>query len=335
MKRFRVVWCHYFQPEVQNKLPPEKFEILPCSDQKELENLISIADFLVIGRYAKATKAVIERGRNLKLIQRAGVLYHDHVDVEAATKAGIPVSVMPMTMAMSVAEHAITLILALSKELLEAHRATVLGEYQALGIKPAPTSERSIPNANWMRLSPQVLYQKVLGIIGMGEIGLAVAKRAKSFGMKIIYSDVRRLPTSYEEELNATYVPFETLLREADYVTLHAPHTKETEKMISTRELSLMKKSAFLINTSRGGVVDENALHKALEENGITGAGLDVFLMEPVPKDNPLLKLKNVILTPHIAGVSQEAAIKDFDLLCSNILRVANGEGALNVVNKQ
>jgi len=335
MKRFKVVWCHYFQPEVQNKLPPEMFEVLPCGDQKELENLISIADFLVIGRYAKATKAVIERGRNLKLIQRAGVLYHNYVDVETATKAGIPVSVMPMAMAMQVAEHAITLMLALSKELLQAHRATVLGEYQALGIKPAPTSERNIPNANWMRLSPRVLYQKVLGIIGMGEIGVAVAKMAKGFGMKIIYFDTCRLPTSYEEELNATYVPFATLLREADYVTLHVPHTKETEKMISVRELSLMKKSAFLINTSRGGVVDENALYEVLERNSIAGAGLDVYLMEPVPKDSPILKLKNAILTPHIAGVSQEAAIKDFERLCSNILRVANGEKALNVVNKK
>ncbi len=182
-------------------------------------------------------------------------------------------------------------------------------------------------------MSPQVLYEKVLGINGVGEIGFAVAERAKKFGMKIIYHDTYRLPQSCEEKLDATYVPLETLLKEADYLTLHAPHTKETEKMISTRELSLMKKSAFLINCSRGGVVDEDALCKALEENSIAGAGLDVYFLEPIPKDNPILKLKNVVLTPHIATVPKLAK-RDFERICSNILRVANGEKALNVINQ-
>jgi phosphoglycerate dehydrogenase-like enzyme len=180
--------------------------------------------------------------------------------------------------------------------------------------------------------APQLLYEKTLGIIGMGEIGLAVAQRAKGFGMKVVYSDVRRLPVSYEEDVGARYVRFETLLREADYITLHTPQTKETEKMIGAHELSLMKKNAFLINCSRGGVVDEEALYTALKKNSIGGAGLDVFLMEPVPKNSPILGLKNVVLTPHCAS-NAGLASGDFERLCSNILRVANGEKPLGMVN--
>lgn len=313
-------------------LPAEKFKILPCGTQSELKTLVTTADFLVIGKYVKATKDVINSGQNLKLIQRAGLLYHNHVDVAAATKAGILVCVTPTMITVTVAEHTMMLMLALSKNLLQSHNACVYGEYQSLDIKPTPTSEKNIPNTNWMKLAPQLLYQKNLGIIGMGEIGLTVAKLARCFGMKIMYFDKCRLPISYESELAANFTHLQELLKKADYVTLHIPHTKETEKFIGAQELSLMKKSSFLINVSRGGVIDERALCRALERSEIAGASLDVFTMEPVPHDNPLLKCKNMCFTPHIAGISQEAS-KDIERLCSNILRVARGEKPENTVN--
>jgi D-3-phosphoglycerate dehydrogenase len=223
---FKVAWANFtFEKEVEKGLPSERFEVLPCQTQVDMKKSVSDADFLVVGRYVKASRDVIEKGRKLKLIQRAGRFWENHVDVDAATRAGIPVAVMPEVSTMSVAEHAITLMLALSKQLLEAHRSVISGEYEKLGLKPEPTLERIIPRWNWANMSPQVLYGKTLSIIGMGEIGFTVAERAKSFGMQILYHDVYRLPLRYEQEVGATLVPLETALKEADYVTLHAPHS--------------------------------------------------------------------------------------------------------------
>ena len=332
MEKYKVAWGHFLlAEEVKKRLPPDGFEVVSCPSQGDLEKSVSDADFLVVGRYVKATREMIEKGKRLKLIQRTGRFYENRVDLEAATKARIPVAVIMPVMAIAVAETAMALMLALSKQLLEAHRLTISGAYEKRGLKPEPTAERRIPNANWMNMSPQVLYGKTLGIIGMGEIGYAVAERGKGFGMKVIYHDLSRLPLRYEQEVGAAYLPFETVLREADYVTVHVPHTQQTERLLDGQALSLMKKSAFLINCSRGGVIDEDALHKALERGALGGAGLDVYFIEPVPKDSPILKLKNVVLTPHIASPGA-LGIMDFAQICANIVGVANGESPLGVV---
>lgn len=315
-------------------LSSDEFEIITPKvlSEDEIRRLVEEADFLVIRRLpsgVKVTKEIINAGKKLKLIQKIGTRV-DYIDVEAAKKAGIPVAIMPTISDNSVAEHAILLMLALSKNLFNAHRAVVNAEYLNLGLRPKCTTEWEYA-PNWVKLSTNTLYGKVLGLIGMGEIGKEVAKRAVCFGMEVLYYKVHRLSQIEEKKLNVSYRPLDELLRESDFVSLHLPHTKETENLIGHRELSLMKRTAFLINTARGGCVDENALYQALEKNLIAGAGLDVFKEEPVPKDNPLLKLENVILTPHSAGGGRfDLTLED---VCNNILRVARGKKPINVVN--
>ena len=335
INKLRVVCCLRVGPEFINSFPSDKFEIIECLKQEQLDSLISSADFLVLGKYAEATKKIIEKGVKLKLIQRVGELYHNYVDIEAANKVRIPVSTMPTYIAISVAEHTMMLMFTLSRQLLRAHTATVNAEYEQKNIIPAITSEGEIPNTNWMNLRPELLYNKTLGIIGMGEIGTQVARKGKCFGMKILYYDTLRLPEIYEKEIGTHLTGFEELLRHSDFVTIHIPHTEKTSKMIGAREFSLMKKTAFLISISRGGVVDESALCEALAQGKIAGAGLDVYIKEPVAKDNPLLSLKNVVLTPHIAAVLRQELVEEAEWIHSNIERVVRGITPLNLVNPE
>jgi glyoxylate reductase len=174
------------------------------------------------------------------------------------------------------------------------------------------------------------LYAKTLGIIGMGEIGQEVARRARAFEMEVVYYKRHKLTAQQEAELGIRYLPLSELLKRSDYVSLHVPHTPETEHMIGKRELKMMKHTAFLVNTSRGGVVDEDALGQVLTGKTIAGAGLDVFTEEPLPETSPLLSAPNTVLTPHIAG-GEEEELK-IRPICDNILRVAEGRKAVNIV---
>lgn len=299
-------------------------------DEEELRNLIANVDLLLIRRTPiRITQQLISAGRRLKLVQKVGVRCTE-IDLNACQKAGITVANMFMGIDVAVAEHTISLMLALCRKLIKAHRATVNGEYEALNLQPTLTSQW-VTSTNWMQMAGlEVLYQKTLGVIGLGEIGMLVAKRARAFGMKILYYDALRLSKSEEQELGVRYCSLRELLEKADFVTLHIPHNKKTEKMIGKKELSLMKPSAFLINTSRGGVIDEDALYEALRSKQIKAAALDVFREEPTPKDNPLLKLENIVMTPHIAA--SLASDIGFQGILENVLKAARGEVVLNKV---
>jgi len=202
-----------------------------------------------------------------------------------------------------VAEHAMALILACARDLVRSHRGVVAGDYQRLGLVPQRTTERKFA-FKWLPVTPTEVYGKILGIIGFGEIGKELAARARAFGMEILYWSRSRAPLELEQELGACYCPLKELLERSDFVSLHVPHTEETEKLIDGARLARMKSTAFLINTARGGVVDETALVEALRSGRIAGAGLDVFVQEPLPVSHPLTELENVILTPHIGGGS-------------------------------
>jgi phosphoglycerate dehydrogenase-like enzyme len=297
----------------------------------QLKHAVSDAHFLLVRRYYRITREVIENGKKLRLIQRAGADY-SNIDTEAAREAGIFVATMPMAIDASVAELTMLFILAHSKKLFKSHANCVDGEYKRLNLEPIETSEYQIAS-NWMRTSIDQLFHKTLGIIGFGEIGRLVATRAKSFGMKILYNKRIRLDQNLEKELGVQYSDLDTLLQESDFVTLHVPLTGETRKMIGEKEFSMMKRTAVIINTSRGGVVDEIALCEALKKRQISGAGLDVFLEEPIPEHHPLLTMSNVILTPHIAGGTQETLKHDIRRLRGNIDKVLGGERPCNVVN--
>lgn len=316
--------------------PPQSFEVrvpstgaAPCKES-ELEDLISDVHFLVVRRHYQITRKVIEKGLELKLIQRAGTQY-ENIDIKAAQELGIPVATMPMAIDASVAEHTFLLILSLSKKLIQAHQSVINGEYQKVGLKPTETNEYKIME-NWMKLPIQHLLHKTLGIIGLGEIGRLVARRASSFEMNVIYYQRRKLDEAEEKTLGVQYSDFQDLLREADFITIHVPLTEQTKHMIGRKELSLMKRTSFIINTSRGGVIDEMALYEALKNKEISGAGLDVFTKEPLPKGHPFLTLNNVILTPHIGGGGMETLRYDLCRIRDNIIKVAMGGKPDNIL---
>jgi phosphoglycerate dehydrogenase-like enzyme len=311
-------WMKDFLPEGLDLMAPE------TPDDEALLDLVEEADFLVCRRQTIG-REIIQAGKKLKLIQTFGMT-RNNVDLAAAKEAGVPVAGMPLAGCIVVADLAMTLLLALSKNLIRAYQATVNAEYQALGLQPKLTSERSHA-FQWMQIPMVEVFVKTLGIVGLGEIGTELAKRARAFNMRILYYKRRRLSEEAERELGIEYRSLDDLLRESGFVSLHVPHTKETDKLIGQRELALMKPSAFLINTSRGGVVDEDALYEALASKAIAGAGLDVFREEPLPASSPLLKLDNVILTPHIGGGSGEPNLhREIHDVLANVARVARRE---------
>jgi D-3-phosphoglycerate dehydrogenase len=261
-----------------------------CKNEDELIEFAADADGIFVDLFP-VTENAIERLPKCKAI----VLYsdgYDYVDYAAAAKRGISVSNMPDYCVEEVADHAITMALALTRKIWQANA--------------------DIKNKiwDWPRLRPiNALRDSVIGIIGLGRIGSAAVLRANAFGMRVLEYDPY-IPPGREKVFGAEAVNLETLLKESDIVTIHVPLTKETHHMIAERELRSMKKTAYLINTSRGKVVDTLALYKALNDGWIAGAALDVLEEEPPKASDPLLALPNLIFTPHSAFYS-ERSIKD------------------------
>ncbi|RLI06926.1 D-glycerate dehydrogenase [Candidatus Bathyarchaeota archaeon] len=267
----------------------------------------------------KIDARIIEAGERLKVISNYAVGY-DNIDVEVATKRGIYVTNTPGVLTETTADLAWAILMAIARRVVEADKYVRAGRWvHAWGPK--------------MMLGSDV-HGKTLGIVGLGRIGSAVARRAKGFNMRVIYYDVFRRE-DLERELGLEYKPLEELLKEADYVTLHVPLTKETYHLIGERELDLMKPTAYLINTSRGAVIDQKALYKALKERRIAGAALDVFEKEPIDPDDPLLELDNVVLTPHIGSASIETRKKMAMIAAENLVSVLRGVEPPNLVNPE
>ena len=256
-------------------------------------------------------------GEKLRVVSNMAVGFNN-IDLNAATKKGIYVTNTPGILTDTTADCAFALLMAAARRIAEADRHVRTGKWiHTWGPKMFIGSD---------------VHGKTMGIIGMGRIGAAVAKRAKSFEMRIIYYDVHRRP-DLEKELGIAYRPLDEILSASDFVTLHVPLTEGTHHMIGEKELSKMKKRAFLINTSRGPVVDEEALYRALRDGVIAGAGLDVFEKEPIDPGSPLLRLDNVVLTPHIASASVETRTKMAVTAAENLVSVLNGREPPNLVN--
>src|SRR5690242_20611960 len=252
----------------------------------------------------------------LKLVQLLSAGY-DRVDVEAARKAHVPVANNGGANAIAVAEHTILLMLAVLKQLVRFHQDVVAGRWRPPASSESPVYE---------------LSSRTVGIIGLGNIGKKVARRARGFDARVQYYDIVRLSEADEDALGVRFVLLAELLRTSDIVTLHVPLTDATRGIIGARELSLMKKDAILVNTYRGPVVDEAALYQALKNRQIGGAGLDVLVDEPPAKDNPLFTLPNVTLTPHSAGPTWENWVGRFRNGFDNIERVAAGRKPLWII---
>jgi len=249
----------------------------------------------------------------LKLVQLISAGY-DRLDVEAARQAGVPVANNGGANSVAVAEHTLMLILSVYKKLAWQHNNVVAGKWRVGDFSATRLYE---------------LAGKTLGIVGLGTIGKKVARRARAFDMQVQYHDIVRLTEDQEDALAVRFVLFPELLRTSDVVSLHVPLNEATRNLMGARELAAMKPGAILINTCRGPVVDEAALHHALTTDLITGAGLDVMAQEPPPANHPLFVLDNVIITPHTAGPTWENWGKAFRNGFDNIQRVAAGREPL------
>ena len=253
----------------------------------------------------------------LKVIANVAVGY-DNIDLEAATRRGIAVTHTPDVLTETTADLAFALLLAAARRVGEAERFVRAGHWRGWGID---------------QFCGQDLHHQTLGILGMGRIGRALARRARGFEMKALYYDVARAPKQVEDECALAFAPFETLLREADFVSVHVPLAPSTRHLVSGPQLALMKKNAVLVNTSRGPVVDEAALAGALERREIAAAGLDVYENEPQVEPR-LLALENVVLTPHIASASAATRRRMCMMAAQNALTALEGKRPPNLVNR-
>jgi phosphoglycerate dehydrogenase-like enzyme len=285
----------------------EPAKLLPA--MKDAEYYVGFARILM-------NKDFFAAGPRLKLVQLTSAGY-DRVDIEAARQARVPVSNNGGANSVAVAEHTLMLILAVMKKLAWQHANCVEGKWRVGDFAETRVYE---------------LSGKTLGIVGLGTIGKKVARRALAFDMQVQYYDVVRLTEDQEDALGVHFVLLDELLHTSDVVTLHVPLTSRTRNMMAEREFGLMKQGAFFINTCRGPVVNEVALHKALTTGRITAAGLDVMEQEPPPANHQLFELDNVTITPHMAGPTWENWGKAFRNAFDNVQRVAAGGRPLWVV---
>jgi len=262
--------------------------------------------------------SVIEAGEDLKIIANYAVGY-DNIDVAAATERGIIVTNTPGVLTDTTADMAWTLLMATARRVVEADGYTRAGKFKRWEATLLLGSD---------------VYGKTLGVIGLGRIGRAVARRSLGFGMRVLYHSRNRVEPEVEGELGAEYVDLETLLRESDFVSIHTPLTPETGHLIGGRELDMMKSTSYLINTSRGPVVEERALADALASGSIAGAGLDVYEEEPQVYPG-LLELDNVVLSPHIGSASVETRSRMSVMAADNIIAAMRGEKPPNIVNPE
>lgn len=272
-------------------------------NQAELIEVIPEINATIAGSepYSEETLAA---ARSLKIIARVGVGY-DMIDVPAATKRRVPVAMAFGTNHEAVADHAFALLATLCNQL--------------------PTYHRKIAGGQWGTRFHRSLWQGTIGIIGLGRIGRALARRCAGFDMRILAHDIDP-DAAFAKANDVNMVDLETLLKMSDFVSINAPHTALTDKMINAERLALMKPDAYLVNTARGGLIDEAALIDALNAGQIAGAGLDVVTTEPLPAGSPLRKLENVLLTPHCAGISDMAVTLMLNRCIDSILAIKDGQ---------
>ncbi|HHV02221.1 MAG TPA: D-glycerate dehydrogenase [Defluviitoga tunisiensis] len=309
------VFVTYKIPDMGLNLLKEKFEVIinPYDRLLTKDELIKAAsnfDALITMLADTIDKDVLESGKDrLKIVANYAVGYNN-IDFEKAKELGIYVTNTPGVLTETTADLAWALMLAISRRIVESDAFTRSGKFE--GWKP----ELFLGND---------VYGKILGIIGFGNIGQAVARRAIGFDMKVYYYQRHKVAPEIEKSLHATYLSLEEVLTKSDFISLHVPLTKETYHLIDNKRLSLIKKTAYLINTARGPVIDEKALCQKLKNNEIAGAALDVYENEPIICED-LFKLNNVILTPHIGSASYETRSKMSLMVAKDVIQSLNGE---------
>ncbi len=297
------------------EMTPKGFDItVAAKGTPEYEAAIGDAEYLVGFVAGLIKQELFEQAPKLKLIQLLSAGY-DEADVDAAIRAQVPVANNGGANSVAVSEHAILLALACLRRLNWQHASVSAGQWRG----------NQTPRVHEMR-------GKTVGIIGLGSIGKKTARLAQAFGVNLIYYDIARLTEAEEDALNVRFRLKNEVLRESDVVSVHTPLNESTRHMIGAEELAMMKASAILVNTARGPVIDERALHDALVDGTIAGAGLDVFDEEPPPPDNPILKLDNVVLSAHLAGPTLESHTARVRNGFDNVQRVDRGEEPLWII---
>ncbi|WP_433953478.1 phosphoglycerate dehydrogenase [Curtobacterium flaccumfaciens] len=308
-----VLIAEELSPATVDALGPD-FEIrnVDGTDRPALLAALSDAHAVLVRSATKIDAEAIAAAPVLKVVARAGVGL-DNVDIKAATTAGVMVVNAPTSNIISAAELTVGHILSLARHIPAAHASLAVGA--------------------WKRSSYTgvELYEKTVGIIGLGRIGALITQRLQAFGVTVIAYDPY-VTTARAQQLGVELVSLEDLLRRADFTTIHMPRTPETLGMISDAQFALMKPTAFVVNVARGGLIDEDALHRALTSNTIAGAGLDVFVAEP-PKDSPLLALPNVVVTPHLGASTDEAQEKAGVSVAKSVRLALGGELVPDAVN--
>jgi glyoxylate reductase len=272
--------------------------------RKKLESKIGEIDGLICFPYDVIDSKLLEKAKNLKVISTFSVGF-DHIDIEYAKKNKIRVGYTPEVLTNATADLAFSLMIDVMRRVSE--------------------GDRIIRKGSWDKIYGAYDYTgtdlqgKTLGIFGLGRIGSTLARRAKSFDMNIIYHNRKHIPKTKEKSLGVKYVSFEKLIKQSDVISIHVPHTNETDKLFDKRIFKKMKKTSFLINTARGKIIDQKDLVEALKKKTIAGAALDVFEIEPIRKNNPFTKIPNITLTPHIGSSTKETRVKMAKITMENL----------------
>lgn len=297
--------------EIWTKRQPPPYSVL-LDKVQEIDGLLCLLTDSI-------DRELIETSKSLKVISQMAVGY-DNIDIATATAKHIPVGNTPGVLTNATADLTWALLMAIARRIVEAERFVKAGEWQTW--EPTLLLGADLQGAN-------------LGIIGLGRIGQAVARRAKGFDMKILYYSRQRKTKELEASIGVEYAELDTLLSESDFISLHTSLSPATEHLISDREFQLMKSSAILINTARGAIINQQALYQALITNQIAGAALDVTDPEPIPMDSPLLKLNNIIITPHIGSASYQTRAKMAQMAVDNLITGLQGKRLPHCVNQE
>lgn len=302
--------------EAEVEVWPER---LPPSREVLLEKARGCSGLLTLLTDTIDAEVMDAAGPQLKVISNYAVGF-DNIDVAAATQRGIVVTNTPGVLTETTADLAFALLMAAARRLQEGYEVVRRGD--------------------WLTWEPQLLlgqdvHGATLGLVGLGRIGQAVARRAKGFSMRILYTDPQRAPQSLEEGLGATWVDFPTLLRESDFISIHCPLTPQTRHLFNAEAFRQMKPTAILINTARGPIVDTQALYEALRQGRLRAAALDVTDPEPLPPDHPLLTLPNCLVVPHIGSASVATRRRMAEMAVANLLAVLRGETPPYPVNPE